>query len=104
MLGGGGRGARLLRDRRRDNTHKPEREGERKPQPAAIRCGDRFTQWWFQVDLHRGPINITARRRRQAFRYLLAELDSAVIGCDRISINEGLRARADVLCAWYVVC
>ena len=72
MLSGGGRGARLLRDRRCDNTHKPERDSERKPQSAAIICEDRFSRQWFQVDLHRGPINITARRRRQAFRYLLA--------------------------------
>src|SRR6266540_1929132 len=72
MLSGGGRGARLLRDRRRDNTHKPERDSERKPQSAAARCGDRFSEWWFQVDLHRGPIDITARRRRQAFCFHLA--------------------------------
>src|SRR5215510_4587686 len=72
MLSGGGRATGLLRDRWRDNTHKPERESERKPQSAAPRCEDRFSRRWFLVDLHRGPINITARRRRQGFRYLLA--------------------------------
>src|SRR5688572_16767200 len=77
MLSGGRRG--LLGDRRSDDGRRPEQKSERKPQPAVIGGGDRFSQRWFEVDLHGGSINITAWRRGQAFRCLLAISRSARI-------------------------